>query len=180
MAGRFVKGGVSMWLHRDLAWWGVFLGALALLLMFPANIVANLVTPKLKNWWSERSAASTRKRIEKLEKELASSEQYKELSELEDYAVKAIEGIGILAVVCLGILAITLLTDTTSVRLVTAFPGIRLGMVILALFSVVFGFLINFLVFNKLGELRKKQSPFDRKVLRKSIENLKAKLARMQ
>jgi hypothetical protein len=67
-----------MWLHHDLAWWGVFLGGLALVLMFPANIVANLVPPKLKNWWAERSVASTRERIEKLKKQLADYEQHRE------------------------------------------------------------------------------------------------------
>ena len=164
---------------------GVFLGALALVLMFPANIVANLVTPKLKNWWAKRSVASTRERIETLKKQLADYEQHPELSELKDCALKALEGVGILGFLCVQLLAITLLMDAALLSPVVRYnplivpPGITAGLSILALVSVVFGFLVHFLVFNKLAEFRKKQSPFDRASLRAWIKKLEEKLAQM-
>jgi hypothetical protein len=174
-----------MWLHHDLAWWGVFLGALALVLMFPANIVANLVTPKLKNWWAERSVASTRERLEKLKKQLADYEQHPELSELKDWALKTLEGVGMLGFLCVQLLAIAFLTAAAVIspevryNPVIAPPGKSLGLAILALVAVVFAFLVHFLVFNKLAEFRKKQSPFDRASLRAWIKKLEEKLARM-
>jgi len=64
--------------HYDL---GVVIGILAIVLTIPLSLVANLMTPSIKNWWAARSTASLRKRIDKLENQLAEYEQYTEMSE---------------------------------------------------------------------------------------------------
>ncbi len=86
---------------------------------------------------------------------------------------------------CVQLLAIALLMDAALISSVVRYnplivpPGIVLGLSLVALVSVAFGFLVNFLVFNKLAELRMKQSPFDRARLRAWIKKLEEKLARM-
>src|SRR6266550_4235035 len=113
-----------MWMHHDLAWWGVFLAVVALIAMLPVSILANILTPKLKNWWAERSEASTRKRIETLEKILADYEQnYKELSASEDYILKGIEALGMVGTVCIEILAVVLLVVVWTLPLIINTPG---------------------------------------------------------
>ncbi len=57
-----------MWPHRDLGWWGFVISIIALLGAYPLSLLVNLTSPALKNWWAERSIASIRKRIDKLEK----------------------------------------------------------------------------------------------------------------
>jgi hypothetical protein len=173
-------------MHHDLAWWGFVLGVLALLLMLPASIFANILTPKLKNWWAERSVAATRKRIEKLEKELALCEPYPLLNELEDSVVKAVEGIGMLLALCLYFLAVILLTTTPMIRMigpaVVVGPPALIFRAVTVLLSLIGAgaSVASSLVFRKLGTAREKQSPSSREALRESIEKLKAKLAETQ
>jgi O-antigen/teichoic acid export membrane protein len=59
-----------MFLGHDLAWWSFVLTIVGLILMFPAAIVANILTPKLQNWWAQRSLSSLKKRIDTIDKQL--------------------------------------------------------------------------------------------------------------
>ena len=61
-----------MWIHHDAAWWALVLAIVALVLMLPVNLLANFMTPILKNWWAGRSLKTLDQRIGKLEKWLAS------------------------------------------------------------------------------------------------------------
>ncbi len=47
------------WLPHDLA---TVLAILALFLMYPVSLLANLSTPKLRDWWAARSLEALRKR----------------------------------------------------------------------------------------------------------------------
>ncbi|MGD0511430.1 MAG: hypothetical protein ABSA33_06345, partial [Candidatus Micrarchaeaceae archaeon] len=63
----------------------------------PLSIIANVLTPKLLNWWAVRSMISTQKRITTLEKQLLNYEKsYKELSDAEDCILLGIEALGML------------------------------------------------------------------------------------
>ena len=171
-----------MFLHHDLSWWAFVLSVAAIVSAYPLSLLANLTSPAIKNWWAERSVTSTRARIEKLEKQLADYEQSKELSELEDWALQAIEGIGTLGMVCVEILAVALLLTAATLPGVAgpSRPDIRPGLVILGLLSAFMGLLFQFLIFDKLRRFRLKQSPSVRNGLRKSLEQLTAKLGRMK
>jgi hypothetical protein len=171
-------------LPKDAGTWALYISVLGLILIIPLNILSNIITPKLQNWWAERSKAATRKRIEKLEQQLADYEQCQELTELEDFVLKAIEGVGILAVFCIELLAILILLQAVSgpvfvgSRSEVAPPDIRFLLVTLGACAAILGFVVQRLVFEKLGQFRRKRSPFDRKVLRKYIEGLKEKLTK--
>jgi hypothetical protein len=60
-----------MWMGHDGTWWSLMMGALALALMLPVAVLANILTPKLQDWWAQRSMVSLSNRIQKLEAELA-------------------------------------------------------------------------------------------------------------
>lgn len=165
-----------IWGH-NLGWWGSVLGIAAFILMIPANLLANFLTPFLKNWWSERSMASLRKRIAKLEGELSYNEQnYEALSEFEEYALEGIEMAGILAgIIMLALVVVFLLT------VVQASPFMRrmlLGpMFLLSALMIVMTIASQRFVFNKITEFRKPRSERERSVTRQSLSQLRRKLA---
>lgn len=171
-----------MLLHHDLAWWAFVLSLAALVGAYPLSLLANLTSPAIENWWAERSVASTRKRIGRLEKQLVEYEQFQELGELEELVLKAIGGIGSLVVFCIELLAILTLLQAVSDPVIghsheLAPPDIRFVLVMLGAIAAISGYLVQFLVLEKLGRFRKKRSPIDRKTLKNAIETLKAKLA---
>ena len=59
------------WPSYDRTTWGLVIGIVALILAFPLSLLANIVTPSIKNWWAERSVKSLKKRIVKLEAEFS-------------------------------------------------------------------------------------------------------------
>lgn len=62
------------WL-KDINW------ALSLLAAIPLSIVANMITPKVQNWFGRRSGDKARKRIDELEHELDNIEKFIENKE---------------------------------------------------------------------------------------------------
>jgi hypothetical protein len=54
------------WLPHDLATWAFVLSVLALALMLPMNLAANLTSPMLRDWWAARSHKALAKRRDKL------------------------------------------------------------------------------------------------------------------
>jgi hypothetical protein len=169
-------------MHHDLAWWGTFLALLALILMLPVAVLANLLTPMLKNWWAERSVASLKKRIEKLEKQLADyGQNYPLLTPTEHHILRGIEAIGHLGTVGVQLTAIIImvavlvepLTFITHDRLQLAF---RMPLFVLGLVAVLFSFVVEFIVLKGIETFRIKRSPIDRDALKKSIAELKERL----
>ena len=170
---------------QNLAWWGVVLALTSLILMFPAAIFANIITPKLQNWWAQRSAASLQRRIEKLEKELADWEKnYDLLPVTEEFLLR---GISIVGGLCLSILQIIPLLAWLQLypTLVFNIGGIQARV---AAAAVLFLFLVpiwlltrklNKKYFDKLFDYRKPRSETWRENRRKSIENLRVKLEKM-
>jgi hypothetical protein len=79
-----------VWLHHDLAWWGVFLAVVALVLMLPMNLIANMMTSKLKDWWAARSRTALLKRRDKLIGEKNAFRPDAVLSEQQDWVIRGI------------------------------------------------------------------------------------------
>jgi len=72
------------WLPNDKATWGIVLAIVAITLAFPLSLLGNLVTPKFRNWWAQRSVTAVRERITKLERQLKRLEVYDVLPESEE------------------------------------------------------------------------------------------------
>jgi hypothetical protein len=72
------------WLPKDKAAWGIVLAIAAIVLAFPLSLLANLLTPKIRNWLAQRSAAGLRQRIAELEQELKMMETYDLLEECQE------------------------------------------------------------------------------------------------
>jgi hypothetical protein len=71
--------------HKALDWWALVLAVVSLVLLLPASIFANLITPKVKDWWTEGSQALLLKRIAALEEELGRGAAIPPISEVEDF-----------------------------------------------------------------------------------------------
>jgi len=168
-----------MWTHHDLGWWGFVLAVVTLFLAYPLDVLAHLTAPVVKSWWAERSVASMRKRIEKLENELADYEQnYQLLSAVEEELFKGVEGLAAFGLLCLEFLVIcfllAILRFSPSVPLTAHYA---VAGVAFAVYVSCYGYVILFVVFGKMTTFRKRRSPSGRNTLRKSIEELKKRLA---
>jgi hypothetical protein len=171
-----------MWLGHDLAWWGIVIASGSLILMFPVAIVANIVTPKLQNWWAQRSTSTLRARIEKLDMELADYvKNYELMSLTDDYILRGISILG-----AIGFLLIKFLTLVFGVLLI--FSGHlgnsndklsfweMLGPIVLILMIEVLTRLMKKSYFKKLVDYRGPRSPIYREYLSNSLSKLRSKL----
>ncbi len=68
----------------DLGTWGFILSLVALVLLYPAGVLVNLTTPKIKNWWASRSQATLKKRIHILQSRLSVMETVPVCTDFED------------------------------------------------------------------------------------------------
>jgi MFS family permease len=67
-----------MWLGIKFETWGFIFGLVgvaAFVLAIPLAVAANLLTPRLRNWWADRSTRSARARAAALKSELENYEQ---------------------------------------------------------------------------------------------------------
>jgi hypothetical protein len=167
-----------MWLGHDLAWWSFVLAVMALVLMVPANLFANFLTPKLKDWWAERSKASLQKRIKNIEDQLTESE----ITEFEELMMKAAE----FTLMILGsIIALVILCFLTSIGVISSSGelvshqnnhGQSQNAQIFAIFWLGIGLVFALSVFSRsLLKFRLTHGPTGRKYLKKSLDTLRMK-----
>lgn len=164
-----------MWLGHDLGWWAFVFTVVGLFLMLPVSMAANVLTPKLQNWWAERSAASLRKRIRRLQVKLDRYERTPLFSHFEYSALFSIEkGERTLWVVEYTIVSLLLVVLLELYRL----TGQKNSRVTIAVFVVALA--INVLRNVSSGsayEVSRLGTEWGRNQLRASIEKLKQKLA---
>jgi hypothetical protein len=174
-----------MFLGRDLAWWSFVVGITALILCFPLAVLANIVTPRLQNWWAERSVASIRKRVAALEKQfLANEQEGQSLSDGEDWILLGIEMLGMLGSFSLSMLGATMFTIAERIPLIdnphsapiTQSVGVEKIALVVGVFALVFMYIFA----QRLGVFRRKRSPSVRRSMEKSIVKLKEQLAKRQ
>lgn len=156
-----------MFLHHDLAWWGFALGVLALILMIPAAIFANAITPKIQNWWASRSRASLLKRIDSLAGRLRKWERNAAVTETEDILLSAVQTI----LLCLsaGLLAVGL----AGTQFLHRFQSTEYFPFVLLLVLVAF---LGAIGAQRVHHFREPRSPQARAFLKREIESLRAKL----
>jgi hypothetical protein len=169
-------GSLHLHLPKDAGTWGLYISVLALILMVPfgiaGSIAANIITPKFLNWWAGRSSTSIRKRIAKLEKQLADYEKFPAISEGEDYILRATDALSRLAGLCSMNLAVVLFLLTTLLPSSVdkrPFFSVAMG-------SLLATALILAVVDLRLSRFRAERSTAVRDALRKYIEKLRQKL----
>jgi len=159
-----------MWSHRDLGWWGFWIGLVALVLAFPLSLLANMITPVVQNWIAKRGLASLVKRIATLEAQLAEFEKDPAIDEVDDHILWGLKraemtAIGVGSTVMLVLLfAVEMLTDANSERF-KVFATI-----------VLIGLLMDLALILRLRyerDFRYFRSPRSRKAMRTAIEELK-------
>jgi hypothetical protein len=161
---------VGMWPHKDMSWWALLISIVALILMVPLGIATNVLTPKLQNWWASRSRTALSRRIDKLEAQVAASEELEKLSSTEDMILLGIEGI----LACFPGVMIVLLSIP---YLVVVTRGERLGLfgsigVIAAIFISTMAVMIELII----DSYRKQRSPIERTNKKRQLRTLNAKL----
>jgi hypothetical protein len=172
-----------MWPHKDLGWWGFVIAIVTLILAYPVDVLAHLTSPMLKNWWAERSVASLEKRIEKLDKQLADYEQnYPLLTPTEHHILRGIDVLGMVGALIVALIAIMILVACSVapsiLRSHDSWPLDFTGpLILLAYGALLFSLSVTAVVFRGIATFRMKRSPIDRDVLKKSIEDLKKRLA---
>lgn len=158
-------------MHHDLGWWGVVLSIVALVLMIPASMVANLLTPLFVNWLVSWSRSSLESRIAKLEKQLTELEQHPAIDEVQDQILWGITNLKMR------------ILDVTSTVAVIGYFGARTianpDTDAFKLFSLWVFIILNLNTFLTLRlryqkDFRFKRSPKVREGLLKSINELKA------
>ena len=164
-----------MWMGHDASWWALVLAIIALVLMVPANLAANFLTPVLKNWWAARSQAAIKKRIETLEKELSRLEhEHPLISEVADIGLQGIAMFGYL--VSIALIFILYIVGTLPLRFHEP-PSVSAALLSLtALILMVYTVLVILFIFVRIEAFHRDRSPGRRNVLRASIEKLKTKL----
>jgi hypothetical protein len=165
---------------KDKGTWGLLLAAIAIVLAIPLSMVGNILTPKFLNWWAERSVASTRKRIDGLEKRLAELEKdHPVMNEVEEYLMKGIEAGGFLVVLCLELIAAILLV-VTGLALSLTPPKINDHVAVLSMTASMLaagaGYVVAYFVFKKIADFRKERSPSRRTALKTAVKELRTRL----
>lgn len=80
-----------MELAMDVDTWSLIIGISALILSIPMAIFANMISPAILNWFAQWSDSSLRRRITKLESELAKRErEYPVIGETDDHLLNGV------------------------------------------------------------------------------------------
>jgi len=156
------------WIPHDASSWGLFISILALILAFPLSLLANLLTPRIRNWWAERSINSLTHRIADLEKELAGLQE-PVISDGEDRILRAVTWIGAILTQFVGFFMLFAL-DLIHSGLPENYLRVGSTLVLVSTFAVQAS-----IVFPS-AEFLRKRSQKHRERLKKGIEGLKARL----
>ena len=188
-------------LRHDVMWWGAICGIVCL----PLAIIAIMLTllwpfwtPRVQDWWAERSIKSTRKRVTAIEAELKRYEEYPLISEGENiilrYFALALMSFGTL-VLLLDVVIMFLTTFSWIVIRVfeKLLPAADLGTVavpaadallstshegvITVALSAIF-FVVMMIASFRMERLRLQRSPAYRRYLHKSLDKLRQRLSK--
>ena len=161
------------WPLYDRNTWGLIFSVAALVLAFPLSLLANLLTPKLRNWWAERSVKTLSARINQLEWELMDAERFPMMTEVEDRLFAALFGIVTLIGVgfLFGLLAIGMLFTELN-------PSLAWSSILIVSIAAAVAMIAQVTFFGGSFKFVKKRSPKWRKMLEEQIEELKGKLGR--
>lgn len=171
-----------MFLGHDLNWWSFILAVTALISTVPLTVFGNLITPRLKDWWSTRSTSSLKRRIAKLQDELEGYERdYNLVDETEAFILRGISVLGNICILIVELIGLTYwVVDLTFDH---ADSGKMGGAAMLIRLIILIGpiFLLSYLLkkryFAKLDKYRIPRSPHVRTDLASTIAKLQEKLS---
>jgi hypothetical protein len=161
---------------KDLGEWGFYLGVVALILALPLNILANFISPRLKDWWSTRSRHKLIQRISFLEARLLSGRAQPPMTPAEDEIHGLIYRMSSMIRVSFHLVYVTVLMMATAYG--TSLPGGKATIIGLFLMAAI-GILFN--QFEGLAQAEKRILWVDRTTrgqaqLQQQIDALKSKL----
>lgn len=157
-----------MSLHHDLAWWGVVLATLGIILIVPLGFLTNIITPKIQNWWSQRSQASLITRIETLQAKLEGFEKLQPLSDTEDTSLLGIETI---------LWVLSLMPSVTTVMVGSIGFGVGWTRAIGVVVDLLWALWVLTSAY-KIAQFREPRSPATRRDLKRQIDSLIVKLGK--
>jgi hypothetical protein len=160
------------WLPNDRATWGIVLAIAAIVLAIPFSLIANLITPKIRNWWAERSVAALKRRIAELERRLKMVETYDLLSESEEVIMVTLQRAG--RVIDIGINS---LIGGWVGHEIFRHPRSASTIIVLSLIFVVTSILVAAFVLEPIQNCLRMRSSATRRKLREDILRLSVKLA---
>jgi hypothetical protein len=177
-----------MLLGHDLGWWSFALTIFGLILMFPAAIIANIVTTKLQNWWAQRSLSSLKRRIDKIEAQLSTYEsKYGLISDVEELTLYSLIAVlfglseltlfGSLILMYLHVVIRVLTTAPTTPKILMEAAAQHPMQLYVALALIA---LVTFLLMYSVGRISgflSLRGPIRRRGLRASLVELRAKLS---
>jgi len=168
-----------MFLGHSTGWWGIFLSAVAILLAIPLSVVGNLLTPRLRNWWAQRSVNSLRNRIINLEKRLAFvSVSYKEIGEFEDFVLELLDTLFYVVAGGAECTGFALLVLSAPIRKRPEIGRLEMAEIFLVALLVAVIFMLAFVSTVMVRIFRRRHSPKIRREMRNLIASLKAKFER--
>src|SRR5689334_2825347 len=147
---------------------GTILSIVALLLAFPLSLLANLLTPNIKNWWAQRSIKTLQRRIQKLEGDLA---KINEDVHMEDFFDSLRSLFKILALIAYSLFCIL-----GGMFIIFIFPDLKFATVPYFLYGIVLSVIAFIWSMEAFGLTNKKVNPSYKAKLGKQIDSLKAKL----
>jgi hypothetical protein len=139
---------------------------LGAMIALPLGIAANLLTPKIRNAWAQRSRRSLQNRITELTVEREKMASFSEMSEVEDTILSAIIGVASLS------LSTVLLVVVLSAAVVK--PTLPFLLVVVLILFLVVGTMKAYI--ELASKFWKSRSPSHRKRLDRNINDLKSKL----
>jgi len=143
---------------------------------YPVSLLANLTTPKLRNWWAERSRKSLELRIERLKATLAEAEKFKPITLTEDHILTGIENVATLIQYSIQVLA------GSGLTIASAYAGpIRFKLfwylTAFVYFLVIMNYSTSKMMMSGIRKYHRLFGPRERVGLQISIDELTAKLA---
>jgi hypothetical protein len=169
-----------MWPHKDLGWWAFVLTVVGLVLLVPASIVANLITPKLKDWWAGRSLISLTNRIVKVRRSLEEMEKFPTLTETEDQILRNIATTCFL-IFAVGYFMLTVVAVSMLVATQIFFPNEPYKLWHIISLATMWWILLMYFYRRRILQMRRyrhPRSPQVRADMKNSIAKLEAELQR--
>jgi len=163
------------WLPKDKATWGIILAVAAILISIPLNLVGNLLTPKVRNWWAERSATALKQRIAELQNKLAKANQYPFISDGESFILSIINGV---------ILATGGVLISFWGMALAAFRALHgsgdIEFLLYAVAAFLFIMTLVYLLPRIIDKILERRSPYEREALGQNLKRLSDKLQAME
>jgi hypothetical protein len=93
--------------------WGITIGIIAILLIYPGGLLVNMTTPAVQRWIATRTRTSLANRITRLEAELKALEEFPPIDEVEDETLWDIRKVHMLVIAATSLIVLVIVDVTT-------------------------------------------------------------------